>query len=73
MSPTSKGSELQKTLVALSLEKFATTLRADFRFAPLNALLLVALFVIGLVVHITVYSFTWQAVVLCLGSALALM
>jgi len=72
MSPTSKGSELQKTLVALSLEKFATTLRADFRFAPLNALLLVALFVIGLVVHITVYSFTWQAVVLCLGSALVL-
>lgn len=72
MSPTSRGSELQKTLVALSLEKFATTLRADFRFAPLNALLLVAIFVIGLVVHIAVYSFTWQAVVLCLGSALVL-
>lgn len=72
MSPTSKGSEWQKTLVALSLEKFATTLRADFRFAPLNALLLVAIFVIGLVVHISVYSFTWQAVVLSLGSALVL-
>ncbi|NQT14475.1 MAG: slipin family protein [Planctomycetes bacterium] len=72
MSPVSKGSEWQKTLVALSLEKFATTLRADFRFAPLNALLLVAIFVIGLVVHIAVYSFTWQAVVLSLGSALVL-
>ena len=72
MSSSSKASEWQKTLVALSLEKFATTLRADFRFAPLNAFLLVAIFVIGLVVHINVFSFTWEAVVLCLGSALVL-
>ena len=72
MSPTSKTSEWQKALVAASLEKFATTLRADFRFAPLNALLLVAIFVIGLVVHLSLYDFTMDAVVLCLGSALAL-
>jgi len=72
MSPASKTSEWQKALVAASLEKFATTLRADFRFAPLNALLLVAVFVIGLVVHLALYSFTIDAVVLCLGSALAL-
>ena len=72
MSPTSKTSEWQKALVAASLEKFATTLRADFRFAPLNALLLVAIFVIGLVVHLSLYDFTMNAVVLCLGSALAL-
>ena len=59
--------------MALSLEKFATTLRADFRFAPLNALLLVAIFVIGLVVHLANRTRSrWQAVVLCLGSALAL-
>ena len=72
MSRTSKSAELRKTLVALSLEKFATTLRADFRFAPLNVLLLVAIFVTGLVVHLAVHAFTVEAVVLCLGSALAL-
>ena len=72
MSPTSKYSETQKALVALSLEKFATTLRADFRFSPLNVLLLVAIFVIGLFVHLAVHPFRFEAVVLCLGSALAL-
>jgi len=72
MSPTPKTSEWQKALVAASLEKFATTLRADFRFAPLNTLLLVAIFVIGLVVHLSLYAFTMNAVVLCLGSALVL-
>ena len=72
MSPASKTSEWHKAIVAASLEKFATTLRADFRFAPLNGLLLVAIFVIGLVVHLSLYAYTMDAVVLCLGSALAL-
>ena len=34
-----------------SLEKFATRSRADFRFAPFNVFILVAIFVIGLVAH----------------------
>ena len=51
------------------MERFATTLRADFRFSPLNALLLVAIFVAGLFVHLAIYSFTVQAVTLFLGSA----
>jgi hypothetical protein len=72
MSRLSKSSEMRKPIVAFSLEKFATTLRADFRFAPLNVLLLVAVFVIGLVVHLARYSFSVDAVVLFLGSALAL-
>ncbi|MFH1739168.1 MAG: slipin family protein [bacterium] len=72
MCPTSRSQELAKAFTTLSLEKFATTLRADFRFAPLNVLLLVAIFVIGLVVHLAVHTFSVQAVVLCLGSALAL-
>jgi regulator of protease activity HflC (stomatin/prohibitin superfamily) len=72
MSPSSKPSELHKTVMALSLEKFATTLRADFRFAPLNVLLLVAIFVAGLTVHLAVYPFSVAAVALCLGSALVL-
>lgn len=79
MSRVSKSSELRKAVVALSLEKFATTLRADFRFAPLNVLVLVALFVAGLAVQ-RVPSFDFevgglsavQVVALYLGSALAL-
>ena len=55
-----------------ALERFATTARADFRFAPLNALLLVAIFVLGLAVHLSFYSFGVEAVALALGSALVL-
>jgi len=56
----------------ISLENFATTMRADFRFAPLNALLLVAILVAGLVAHLNVHPFSVLAVALALGSALAL-
>jgi pimeloyl-ACP methyl ester carboxylesterase len=59
-------------LAELSLERFATTMRADFRFAPLNALLLVAFFVGGLVVHLSVHPFSVLAVAFSLGSALGL-
>ncbi len=57
---------------AFSLERFATTARADFRFAPLNALLLVGLSVGGLAVHLSLYGFDVDAIGLCLGSALSL-
>jgi hypothetical protein len=58
----------------ISLEKFATTLRADFRFAPLNALVLVGIFVAGLAVHISMGfpGSTTTAVSLYLGTALIL-
>jgi len=72
MTPVSKGSGAHKATVAASFERFATTLRADFRFAPLNVLLLVAMFVVGLVLHLGYYSFSVEAVALYLGSALAL-
>ncbi len=55
-----------------ALERFATTARADFRFAPLNALVLVGIMVLGLAVHLSVYSFSVDAVALALGSALVL-
>ena len=58
--------------MALSLEKFATTSRADFRFAPFNVLLLVVFYVIGLAIHLNVHDFTVMAVGLALGSALGL-
>ncbi len=56
----------------LSFERFALSSRADFRFAPLNALLLVVFYVIGLVIHLNVYEFSMNAVYLSLGSALSL-
>ena len=56
----------------LSFERFATTLRADFRFAPLNVLLLVAIFVAGLIVHLNIHPFSVRAVEVALGSAVGL-
>ena len=44
--------DVAKQLLGLSLERFAASARADFRFAPLNALLLVVIFVAGLAVHL---------------------
>jgi regulator of protease activity HflC (stomatin/prohibitin superfamily) len=61
-----------KSLVGLSLERFATTSRADLRFAPLNALLLIGLSVAGLVIHLMLHSFSVEAVFLSLGSALVM-
>jgi hypothetical protein len=69
---TSKVQRIQKTTFGERLDKSATTLRADFRFAPLNILALVAIFVIGLVVHLSRYSFSPTAVLLFIGSALSL-
>ncbi len=63
---------MAKALAGFSLEKFATTIRADFRFAPLNVLLMVAIFIIGLVVHLALHPFDFHAVLLFIGSALVL-
>jgi len=71
MNPV-RNSDPGKALAAFSLEKFATSARADFRFAPLNGLILVAIYVAGLVVHLTLHPFTVEAVGLALGSALCL-
>ena len=54
------------------LEQFATSLRADFRFAPTNAVLLIGIFGIGLAVHLSLYEFDINAVWLAMGSALTL-
>ena len=72
MSRQTQSPGLGKILSDLSMEKFATSLRADFRFAPLNTLLLVAIFGIGFVVHLNLNTFSIQAVLLFLGSALVL-
>ena len=55
-----------------SFERFSASSRADFRFAPLNVLLLVMISVAGLTAHLNVHEFTMEAVALSLGSALGL-
>jgi hypothetical protein len=72
MRTKEKTTSIAGLLGGLSVERFATTIRADFRFAPLNALLLVVISVVGLVVHLALHPFSVQAVALCLGSALLL-
>jgi regulator of protease activity HflC (stomatin/prohibitin superfamily) len=72
MDGSRKAAGPGKMAQAFSLEEFAKGMRADFRFAPLNVLLLVAVFVIGLVIHLVMHGFSLQAVVLFLGSALIL-
>jgi regulator of protease activity HflC (stomatin/prohibitin superfamily) len=69
---TSKRAARGKSQTGISLERFSTSSRADFRFAPLNALLLVAIFVAGLTVHLNLYEFSMEAVYLSLGAALVL-
>jgi regulator of protease activity HflC (stomatin/prohibitin superfamily) len=69
---SSKVQHIQKVTPGELLEKFATTLRADFRFAPLNVLVLVAIFVVGLIVHLSLHSFSPKAVLLFIGSSLLL-
>ena len=69
---SSKVQHIQKVTPGELLEKFATTLRADFRFAPLNVLVLVAVFVVGLIVHLTMHPFSPRAVLLFIGSSLLL-
>ena len=59
-------------LPKLSLEKFSLTARADYRFTPFNAMLLVALMVAGLIAHTLWYEFSVAAVVYSITAALVL-
>ena len=68
----SRSGAASRTGLGDYLDQFATTLRADFRFAPLNALLLIVIFVAGLVVHLSLYAFSAKAVLFFVGSGLAL-
>ena len=55
-----------------ALERFAVSFRADFRFAPLNIMILVVLCLAGLVVHLAVFPFRLEAVITMVGAAIAL-
>jgi regulator of protease activity HflC (stomatin/prohibitin superfamily) len=69
MSQKTSVPPIFSALKELSPDMFATSLRADFRFASLNALLMVGMFVAGLVVHLGRYGFGVEAVTICMGAA----
>ena len=69
---TPKRTQRGHSRTGVSFERFSASSRADFRFAPLNVLILVAIYVAGLTIHINVYGFSIPAVYFSLGSALAL-
>ena len=56
----------------MSLEQFAASFRADFRFGPLNIMVLISLCLLGLVVHLSMYTFQMQAVITMVAVALGL-
>ncbi len=60
------------SLPKISLESFSGTARADYRFAPFNALLLVSLMLAGLIAHTLVHEFSVAAAVYAIGAALLL-
>jgi len=55
-----------------SLERFATSFQADYRFGPLNIAMLVMLCLAGLVTHLTVYPFRLDTVITMMGIALGM-
>jgi regulator of protease activity HflC (stomatin/prohibitin superfamily) len=56
----------------MSLDQFATGFMADFRFGPLNIMILVCLCLAGLIVHLSMYEFHLPVVITMLGAALGL-
>ena len=55
-----------------ALERFATSFRADYRFAPLNIMILVGMCLAGLVIHLAVFPFRLEAVITTIGVAIGL-
>ena len=67
---------MARKMVSLSganpLERFSTTFAADYRFGPLNILLLLLLCLAGLTVHFVLHPFDLPTVVDLLAVALSL-
>jgi regulator of protease activity HflC (stomatin/prohibitin superfamily) len=60
------------TLKLSALERFATSFQADFRFGPINIMILVALCLLGLVIHLSVFPFRLSVVITMVIMALFL-
>ena len=56
----------------ISLEKFAVSFRADYRFGPINIFLLVGISMIGLIAHLSVHSYSLLAVKFTIIAALVM-
>ncbi len=69
MSQTQKSSPVAGLLTLLNPDRFAISLRADFRFAPINVLILLVVFVLGLAIHLGLHGFSVAAVGFSLGTA----
>jgi regulator of protease activity HflC (stomatin/prohibitin superfamily) len=54
------------------LERFSTSFRADFRFGPINILVLLAMCLVGLILHVIIYAFDIDVVLTMLGIAIIL-
>ncbi len=72
MNVIKRGIEGEAKAGRAAWEAWAVKMRSDFRFAPLNVFVLVAVFVVGLAVHLGLHGFSLPAVVLALGSALVI-
>lgn len=55
-----------------ALEQFSTTFIADFRFGPLNIMILVSLCLLGLVLHLTLYPFRFEVVITMISAAIGM-
>ena len=55
-----------------ALERFSSSFSADFRFGPLNILIVVAVCLAGLVVHLATHEFELEVVLTMLGAAVGL-
>jgi regulator of protease activity HflC (stomatin/prohibitin superfamily) len=55
-----------------ALEQFATSFQADFRFSPLNIMLLITLCLIGMGLHFLLFPFNLQVVITTMAVALGL-
>jgi regulator of protease activity HflC (stomatin/prohibitin superfamily) len=55
-----------------SLEQFAVSFCADFRFGPLNIAMLISLCLIGLAIHLSMHAFNLEVVIDMVGLALIL-
>ncbi len=55
-----------------TLERFSASFTADFRFAPLNVLVLILVCLAGLVVHLAIHPFELGVVIDVLAVALGL-
>lgn len=55
-----------------ALERFATTFMADFRFGPINIVILVLISLIGLSIHLSLHDYNIEVVLIMIGLTLGM-